>query len=152
MSILQPELVQHEQFEYVEFRVGKNHFAIGINHVREIIEPVPITVLPHLHPFIEGIIQLRGEVIPVVDLKKVTGNNCTKADEEAKFIISELDGTTIGLDVSAVTQIERINFSEIENASDTYEGHEVPITGVIKRGNKMILLVDFEKVVAEQLK
>lgn len=152
MNILQPEIVNYETFEYVEFQVGKSHFGISISHVREIIEPVPVTVLPHSHPFVEGIIQLRGEVIPVVDLKKVTGSTSLDDESETKYIIAEFDGTTIALDVTAVIQIERINFTEIETASEMYEGHKVPVTGVIKRDNDMVLLVDFEQVVVEQLK
>ena len=120
--------------------------------MREIIQPVPVTVLPHAHPYIEGIIQLRGEVLPVIDLKKVTGNTDINESDESKYIVAEFDGTTVVLDVTAVTQIQRINFSEIEPASDMYTGNKVPVSGVIKRDNGMILLVDFEKVIAEQIK
>ena len=152
VNTLQPELANFEIFEFVEFQVGKSNFGISISHVREIIEPIPVTVLPHSHPFVEGIIQLRGEVLPVIDLKKVTGNGESSDEDESKYIVAEFNGTTVALDVTAVTQIERINFSEIEVATDMYEGNQVPVTGVIKRDNGMILLVDFEKVIAEQFK
>ena len=152
VNTLQPELANFEIFEFVEFQVGKSNFGISISHVREIIEPIPVTVLPHSHPFVEGIIQLRGEVLPVIDLKKLTGNGESSDEDESKYIVAEFNGTTVALDVTAVTQIERINFSEIEVASDMYEGDQVPVTGVIKRDNGMILLVDFEKVIAEQFK
>ena len=122
MNTLQPELVNFEIFEFVEFQVGKSNFGISISHVREIIEPIPVTVLPHSHPFVEGIIQLRGEVLPVIDLKKVTGNGESSDEDESKYIVAEFNGTTVVLDVTAVTQIQRINFSEIEAASDMYEG------------------------------
>jgi chemotaxis signal transduction protein len=108
--------------------------------------------LPHSHPYIEGIIQLRGEVLPVIDLKKVTGNTDINVDDESKYIVAEFDGTTVVLDVTTVTQIQRVNFSEIEPASDMYTGNKVPVLGVIKRDNGMVLLVDFEKVIAEQIK
>ena len=152
VNISQPELVKHEIFEFVQFQVGKSNFGIGISNVREIIEPVPVTVLPHSHPFIEGIIQLRGEVLPVIDLKKVTGNTGAVESNESKYIIAEFDGTTVAMNVTAVTQIERINFTEIEVATDMYEGSQVPVSGVIKRDYGMILLVDFEKVIEEQFK
>ncbi|HJF32769.1 MAG TPA: chemotaxis protein CheW [Sporosarcina psychrophila] len=149
---MKSDVVTYEVFEFVEFQVGKNNFGIGIQHVREIIQPVPVTVLPHAHPYIEGIIQLRGEVLPVIDLKKVTGNADSNDNDDSKYIVAEFDGTTVVLDVTAVTQIQRINFSDIEPASDMYTGNKVPVSGVIKRDSDMILLVDFEKVIAEQIK
>ncbi|MFD1929052.1 chemotaxis protein CheW [Sporosarcina siberiensis] len=152
MNIVQKVSLKLEVFEFVEFRVEKSKFGINIKHVREIIEPIPVTVIPHSHAFVEGIIQLRGDVIPVIDFKKVIGVPGESADSEAKYIISEFNGITVALDVTAVTQIERINYSEIEAASDMYEGSTVPVTGVIKRDDGMILLVDFEKIIAEQFK
>ncbi|MEK5071316.1 chemotaxis protein CheW [Sporosarcina sp. FSL K6-1508] len=149
---MKSDVVTYEVFEFVEFQVGKNNFGIGIQHVREIIQPVPVTVLPHAHPYIEGIIQLRGEVLPVINLKKVTGNADSNDNDDSKYIVAEFDGTTVVLDVTAVTQIQRINFSDIEPASDMYTGNKVPVSGVIKRDSDMILLVDFEKVIAEQIK
>lgn len=149
---MKTDLVTYEVFEFVEFQIGKNNFGIGIQNVREIIQPVPVTVLPHAHPYIEGIIQLRGEVLPVIDLRKVIGNTDINDGDESKYIVAEFDGTTVVLDVTAVTQIQRINFSDIEPASDMYTGGKVPVLGIIKRDNGMILLVDFEKVIAEQIK
>lgn len=148
----QPEIENYKVFEYVEFQVGNSKFGISINSVREIIEPIPVTLLPHSHPFVEGIIQLRGEVLPVIDLKIVTGNNGLFDSANSKYIVAEFDGTTVALDVTAVTQIERIIFSEIEVATDMYEGQLVPVRGIIKRGDEMILLVDFEKIISEQFK
>ncbi len=152
MSTIKSDVVTYEVFEFVEFQVGKSNFGLGIQHVREIIQPVPVTVLPHAHPYIGGIIQLRGEVLPVIDLKIVTGITDIINGDESKYIVAEFDGTTVALDVTSVTQIQRINFSEIEPASDMYTGNKVPVSGVIKRDNGMILLVDFEKVIAEQIK
>ncbi|WP_438316632.1 chemotaxis protein CheW [Sporosarcina sp. FA9] len=152
MNILQKGSLNLEVFEFVEFRMGKSRFGIDIKHVREIIEPISVTVIPHSHPFVEGIIQLRGVVLPVIDFNKVIGIHDASDDFEAKYIISEFNGVTVALDVSAVTQIERINYSEIESASEMYEGSSVPVTGVIKRDEGMILLVDFEKIIAEQFK
>jgi chemotaxis signal transduction protein len=147
---MKSNVISYEIFEFVEFQVGKSSFGLGIQHVREIIQPVAVTILPHAHPYIEGIIQLRGEVLPVIDLKKVTGNIDTSDGNESKYIVAEFDGKTVALDVTGVTQIQRINFSDIEPASDMYTGDKVPVSGVIRRDNGMILLVDFEKVILEQ--
>ena len=65
------------ELEIVEFEVANNKFGINVIKVKEIIQPIPVTFIPHAHPHVEGIIQLRGEVLPVVDMLKVLGiPNC----------------------------------------------------------------------------
>lgn len=149
MHISKVEEKSYETFEFIEFRVGINRLGISITQVREIIEPVEVTPIPHSHPYIKGIIQLRGEVLPVVNLKKMTGYSDSD-NEDPKYIVAEFNGRTMVLEVSAVTQIERINFTEIESSSEIYEGEKVPVSGVIKRDYGIILLVDFEKVMIEE--
>lgn len=150
MNVSKIEEVPYETFEFVEFLVGQNRIGISITQVREIIEPVQVTLIPHSHPFIKGIIQLRGEVLPVVDLKKMTGYSGTDNVTDTKYIVAEFDGKTMVLEVSAVTQIERINFTEIETASEMYVGEKVPVLGVIKRDDGIILLIDFEQAIAKE--
>ena len=58
------------ELEIVEFGIGKNKFGINVIKVKEIINPVPVTLVPHAHPHVEGIIELRGEVLPVVNVAK----------------------------------------------------------------------------------
>ncbi|NYF24057.1 chemotaxis protein CheW [Sporosarcina sp. JAI121] len=152
MNTMKSDIVTYEVFEFVEFQVGKSNYGMSIHHVREIIQPLPVTILPHAHPYIEGIIQLRGEVLPVIDLKKVTGNKELNDVNESKYIVAEIGGKTVVFNVTGVTQIQRVNFTEIEPASDMYAGDQVPVSGIIKRDNGMILLVDFEKVIAAQFK
>lgn len=150
MNTSKAEEVSFETFEFVEFQVGSNRFGINITEVREIIEPVDITPIPHSHPFIKGIIQLRGDVLPVVNLKKMTGYDGPENREEVKYIVAEFNGQTMVLEVSEVTQIARISFTEIEPASEVYEGEKIPVSGVIKREDGIILLVDFEEIIAKE--
>ena len=150
MNASQIEEVTFEIFEFVEFQIGTSRFGISITNVREIIEPVSVTIIPHAHPYVKGIIQLRGEVLPVIDLKKMTGNHEANNGNDTKYIVGEFSERTVVLEVSAVTQIERVKFTEIERASGMYEGEKIPVLGVIKRDDGMILLVDFEKVIEDQ--
>ena len=150
MNMSKVEEVTYEIFEFVECLVGQNRIGISITQVREIIEPVQVTPIPHSHPFVKGIIQLRGEVLPVVDLKKMTGYTGTDNGTDTKYIVAEFDGKTMVLEVSAVVQIERINFTEIENASEMYAGEKVPVLGVINRSDGIILLIDFETALEKE--
>lgn len=137
------------ELEIVEFGIGKNKFGINVIKVKEIINPVPITVVPHAHNNIEGIIELRGEVLPVVNLADALGFPPSDTPEQDKFIVAEFNQQKVVFHVHSVTQIHRISWTQIEKPSDMYQGLDSQIIGVIKLNGEMILLLDFEKVVVE---
>ncbi|HEO8420782.1 chemotaxis protein [Niallia sp. FSL W8-0635] len=137
------------ELEIVEFNVGKNNFGINVIKVKEIINPVPITPIPHAHPYVEGIMELRGEVLTVVNLANVLGYSPSDTPEKDKYIVSEFNKTKIIFHVHNVTQIHRISWENIEKPSETYYGSESQIIGVVKLNGAMILLLDFEKIVVD---
>ncbi|KAB7669327.1 chemotaxis protein [Bacillus sp. B1-b2] len=137
------------ELEIVEFNVGRNNFGINVIKVKEIINPAPITPIPHSHPYVEGIIELRGEVLTVVNLATVLGYPPSDQPEKDKYIVSEFNKTKIIFHVHNVTQIHRISWEDIEKPSETYYGANSQIIGVVKLNGEMILLLDFEKIVVE---
>ncbi|MDE5051333.1 chemotaxis protein [Niallia taxi] len=137
------------ELEIVEFGVGKNKFGINVIKVKEIINPVPITTIPHAHPNVEGIMELRGEVLPVVNLANALGLPPSEEPEKDKFIVSEFNKTKIIFHVHNVSQIHRISWEDIEKPSEMYQGAESQIIGVIKLNGEMILLLDFERIVVD---
>ncbi|WP_070120358.1 chemotaxis protein [Bacillus marinisedimentorum] len=137
------------ELEIVEFNVGGSRFGINVIKVREIIVPAPITKIPHTHEHIQGIIQLRGDVLPVIDMTKVLGFPPANQPENDKFIISEFNNTKVVFRVRNVTQIHRISWEQIERPSDLYQGINASVTGVIKRGEEMILMLDYEKMITD---
>lgn len=137
------------ELEIVEFGIGKNKFGINVIKVKEIINPVHITVVPHSHPNVEGIIELRGEVMPVVDVAQALGFPPSETPDQDKFIVAEFNQQKVVFHVHTVTQIHRISWTQIEKPSDMYQGLESQIIGVIKLNGEMILLLDFEKIVVE---
>ncbi|MGG0656830.1 chemotaxis protein [Rummeliibacillus pycnus] len=137
------------ELEIVEFEVGSNKFGINVIKVKEIIQPIPVTFIPHAHPHVEGIIQLRGEVLPVVDMKKVLGLMNTPYSEQQKYIVAEFNRQRVVFHVDNVTQIHRISWDQIEKPSDMYQGGNSQVIGVIKRNNIMLLLLDFEKIMVD---
>ncbi|GER68125.1 chemotaxis protein CheV [Weizmannia acidilactici] len=136
------------EVEIVEFHAGGSYYGINVIKVKEIIMPVPVTAIPHAHPYIEGIIQLRGEVLPVVNLRKVLGQQ-VQMGENDKFIVTEFNQQKIVFHVDSVTKIHRFSWGQIEKPSEMYTGASSHITGVIKNGGDMILMLDFEKIIAE---
>jgi two-component system, chemotaxis family, chemotaxis protein CheV len=136
------------ELEIVEFEVANNKFGINVIKVKEIIQPTTVIPIPHSHPHVKGIVQLRGEVLPVVDMARVLG----VAEEEtakSKYIVAEFNQQKVIFHVHNVTQIHRISWNQIEKPSEMYSGVQSGIIGVIKRNESMILLLDFESIMLE---
>ncbi|RFU71080.1 chemotaxis signal transduction protein CheV [Peribacillus saganii] len=137
------------ELEIVEFGIGSNKFGINVIKVKEIINPVPITIVPQAHSNVEGIIELRGEILPIVNVAAALGFPPSETPHLDKFIVAEFNKQKIVFHVHSVTQIHRISWAQIEKPSDMYQGSESQIIGVIKLNGEMILLLDFEKIVVE---
>lgn len=136
------------ELEIVEFQVGSNNFGINVIKVKEIIQPIAVTYIPHAHPHVEGIAQLRGEVLPVVNMSKVLGLPAINSEQE-KYIVAEFNKQRVVFHVENVTQIHRISWNQIEKPSNIYQGGTSHVIGVIKREDLMILLLDFEKIIVD---
>lgn len=137
------------ELEIVEFEVANNKFGINVIKVKEIIQPLPVTFIPHAHPHVEGIVQLRGEVLPVVDMIKVLGIPHGQYSDQQKYIVAEFNQQKVVFHVDNVTQIHRISWNQIEKPSDMYQGGANQVIGVIKINETMILLLDFEKIMLD---
>jgi two-component system chemotaxis response regulator CheV len=137
------------ELEIVEFIVGQNMFGINVIKVKEIIQPVKVTKIPHSHPNVDGIIDIRGEILPVVNVAKVLGFGPSDDPSGEKFIVTEFNKTKVVFHVHSVTQIHRISWDKIEKPSGMYHGLESQITGVVKIKDNMVLLLDFEKIVVD---
>lgn len=137
------------ELEIVEFEVGTNKFGINVIKVKEILQPLPVTIIPHAHPHIEGIIQLRGEVLPVVNMAKVLGTELQSTEQEQKFIVAEFNQQRVVFHVDNVSIIHRISWNQIEKPSDMYQGGSSQIIGVVKHKEEMILLLDFERIMVD---
>ncbi|MET4559433.1 chemotaxis protein [Lysinibacillus parviboronicapiens] len=137
------------ELEIVEFEVANNKFGINVIKVKEIIQPIQVTFIPHAHPHVEGIIQLRGEVLPVVDMLRVLGIENAVRNPQQKYIVAEFNKQRVVFHVDNVTQIHRISWNQIEKPSDMYQGGTSQVIGVIKQNEQMILLLDFEKIMVD---
>jgi len=150
------------ELELVDFRILKEEngevyegiFGINVSKVREIIKYPKLTELPGVPDFIEGIFDLRGVVIPVVDLAKWMGIKVPEnANIQPRVIIAEFNNVLIGFVVHEAKRIRRINWADIEPASFT-SGHGIldksKITGVTRiENNEVLLILDLESVVEE---
>jgi purine-binding chemotaxis protein CheW len=100
------------------FRVGGEDYAVDIMRVREIVEPLPITLVPRAPAFVDGVVRLRGEVIPVVDVRKRFGLPATPPGRRAKHLIVKLAGRRLALIVDEVSEVLRIPRDELRPAPE----------------------------------
>ena len=98
------------------FRVGGEDYAIDIMRVREIIHPLTITPVPRAPAFVDGVIRLRGDVIPVVDVRKRFGLPATPATRKSRFLVVNVAGRRIALVVDEVREVLRLRRGEIRPA------------------------------------
>jgi len=98
------------------FRIGAEDYAVDIMRVREIIHPRPITPVPRTPAFVEGVVRLRGEVIPVLDVRKRLGVAPTTPTRRTRFVIVNVAGRRIGLVVDEVCEVLRLPRREIRAA------------------------------------
>lgn len=133
------------EFEIVEFNIGKVNYGINVAKVREVITRVPVTKMPQVHPYVDGLFTLRGRVMPLVNLPRCLGEG---GEEESKnIIVTEINNYNMGFLVDNVSRIHRISWTDMEPAPDV--GDSSMVVGVIKMSDKIVLLLDFEKIISD---
>jgi len=133
--------------QVVSFRIGKEHFGVPIQAVQEIVRVPEITAVPEMPSFVEGVINLRGRILSIVDLSKRLKIKGAAREKSSRILIVEIDQRVVGLLVDAVSAILRIPPEAIEPAPDivTSVGAEY-IRGVGKLPDKLIILLDLKNI------
>ena len=139
-----------QELQLVTFRLANEEYGLPITKVQEINRVVPVTKLPQTPPFMEGIINLRGRIIPVIDLRKRFTMLAAAHDDETRIIIVEISGQTVGVTVDAVKEVVRLNTGNIEPPPTTVAVDSQYIYGVGKINDRLIILLDIDKVFTAQ--
>lgn len=138
--------------ELVTFRVGEQDFCIDIMMVREIRGWTPATVLPHAPDFVLGVINLRGAVVPIVDLSTRLGLRPSEPDARHVIVIAVVGTQTVGFLVNAVSDIIGVDEADIQPTPDvTSEATRAFIEGVIVTKERMLRVIDIETVMPKPL-
>ncbi|MCX7984317.1 MAG: chemotaxis protein CheW [Bacteroidetes bacterium] len=138
-----------ELLQLVSFNIGDEEFGVDILKVQEINRMLTITRVPNAPEYVEGVINLRGKVIPVVNLRKRFGLPPKEADKNTRIIVIELNGKTVGFVVDSVREVLRIpkSVTEPPPALATRINAEY-ITAVGKLDDRLLTLLDMEKVLS----
>ncbi len=138
--------------KYLCFRIGKESYGIGIKHLIEIIELQHMSVIPDLPDYVKGVINLRGKMIPIIDLRLRFKLEARGYDDRTCIVITEIDGVLIGFIVDTVEEVIEIPESQVSPAPK-FKGqgeHDQYISGLGKVGEAVKILLDIEKVVQDQ--
>jgi purine-binding chemotaxis protein CheW len=136
-----------KELQVVGFRIGRETFGVPISLVREIVRVPEITSVPNAPDYIEGVINLRGRIIPVVDLRKRFREKVVERDKKSRIVVAEVEGRLIGLLVNSASEVLRILPSEIEAPQDVFQEGELNyITGVGKLRGRLVILLDLNKI------
>lgn len=138
-----------EVLQLVTFRLGNEEFSLDILRVQEIIRHMDLTRVPRTPDFVEGVINLRGRVIPVLDLRKRFGLPTEERTNETRIIVVDVDNRTVGLKVDAVSEVLRLPSDTVEPPPSIVTGAESEyIKGVGKLDNRLIILLDVSKILS----
>ncbi|GBC96339.1 Chemotaxis protein CheW [bacterium HR16] len=137
--------------QVVAFRLGNETYAIDISYIHEIIRMKEITFVPHAPHYMRGVINLRGRIVPVMDLSARLGLPAHEETAQSRIIVVEVHGESIGMIVDAVSEVLRLPEDQIEPPTQI-AGNESTgyISGLGKINDRLVLLLDVEKVVERE--
>ena len=135
--------------QLVTFKLENEEFGVDILKVQEINKMMNITKIPNAPFFIEGVINLRGKIIPIVDLRKKLGFESKPYDKATRIIVIELDGLVLGFVVDSVSEVLRVPANTIEQPPSLIGGIESEyIEGVGKLDERLLILLELKKIFA----
>jgi purine-binding chemotaxis protein CheW len=148
MAVKKPGIRQ--EIQVVGFYLGEDEYALFIHKVREIYAMTEIRKVPKAPQFVEGVINLRGTIVPIIDLRKRFDLDANESKHTAKILIVELGKNQVGMIVDNVSEVMRFYTDEIEKAPPMFSSNisSQYVQGVAKMNDKLIILLDIEKLLS----
>ena len=138
-----------ELLQLVTFSIGEEEFGVDILKVQEIIRTMEITKVPRAQNFVEGVINLRGKVIPIIDMRRRFGLDSKAHDQHTRIIVIEINNMIVGFVVDSVSEVLRIPASTVEPPPPVVAGLESEyISGVGKLHDRLLILLDLDKLLS----
>lgn len=136
-----------KELQIVGLRIGRETLGLPIALVREIVRVPEITPVPNAPDYIEGVINLRGRIIAVIDLRKRFGQPAEEIDKKSRIVVVETVNRQVGLLVSSASEVLRISPSDIEAPRSVFPNEELDyVTGVGKLKDRLIILLDLDRI------
>jgi purine-binding chemotaxis protein CheW len=138
-----------ELLQLVSFQVGREEFGVNILKVQEIIRSQELTRVPNLPAFVEGVINLRGRVIPVIALRRCFGLEGRGEERFSRIVVVEVNGTTLGFVVDAVSEVLRISKDTVELSPQLGKVQRDYISGIGKLDSRLLLMLDLDRLMTQ---
>jgi purine-binding chemotaxis protein CheW len=135
------------------FRVSGRECAVDVKRIAEVLRPVPVTPLPAAPAFVEGLIELRGRFLPLIDLRKRFAPAGPLADRDSgKYIVAPLQGTSVALVVDDVSGVERIPADLIQPPPTLGSGRVAPsfVSGVVRWNDRVLMVLDLDAILTSE--
>jgi purine-binding chemotaxis protein CheW len=133
--------------KYLTFALEKTEYGLEILKVREIIGMMEITEVPRTPEFVRGVMNLRGKIIPVMELRRVFGMQTVEEDENTRIVVVEIAGLEVGIVVDCVREVFDIHEESIEDAPSFGLAVDTDfVLGIGKRDERVTILLDIDKV------
>ncbi len=133
--------------QLVSFRIAEEEYGIEISKVREIILLSEITSIPRTPEYVQGLINLRSTVIPIIDLRLRFGLPSVEPTEDTRIVVTQLNGKTTGVVVDAVSEVLRVSRDQIASPPTTVAGCARDyLTGLANLDDRLLILLDIEKL------
>lgn len=140
--------VGEELLQLVSFNIGSEEFGVDILKVQEINRMVEITKVPQAPTYVEGVINLRGKVIPIVDLRKRFNLDIKEYDKNTRIVVVDISGNIMGMVVDSVSEVLRLPADTIEPPPEIITGiNSEYIKGVAKLEDRLLIFLDLSKVI-----
>lgn len=140
-----PRAKASSELQIVVFELGDERYGLDIAAVYEIIRHQPITAVPQAPAFVEGVINLRGRIIPVVDLRERFGLTASELTKAARIVVAETAGTRVGLVVDGVSEVLMVPSDAVEPTPDVAAGIDAAyLRGIAKLGDRLIILLELD--------
>lgn len=137
--------------QLVVFRLGKEEFGVFINQVQEIVRFLPVTPLPRVAAFVEGIVNLRGNIVPLIALRKKFNMDVVEQTKDTRIIVVNVEGTMIGMIVDSVSEVLRIAKNSIEPPPPLVSNVDSEfIQGVVNINKRLIILLELKRVITKE--
>lgn len=148
-NVKKSTIVTEELLQLVSFKVGEAEFGVDILRVQEINKMMELTIVPNTPSFVEGVVNLRGRIIPVINLRSRLGLDVMEYDSETRIIVVDLYDKTIGFIVDEVKEVLRIPKSITEQPPDIVSGvNSEYITAIGKLEDRLLILLDLSKILS----
>lgn len=140
-----------ETVQVIVFNLGEERYGVDISQVREIIRPTQITRIPNAPDFVEGVINLRGQITTIINLRKRFGMEPKPIDNNTRIIVVEFDNAVIGMMVDTVSEVKYLPVSDIEALPSIITAREEAkfLRGVGKLPDGLLIMLDLNKVLSE---